>query len=436
MKNLTILLVSLTLIPMLSNCQSRKSPQKDQANATADVKLPEPFATKSITNYSNVIGWKDGAKPLAPKGFEVNLFAEDFDNPRWMYVLPNGDVLVAESNSNYSVAKQVGATIIGAGGSNNLKNSADRITILQSKDGISTTRKVLLTKEDGLNQPLGMLLIGNSLYVANTDALIKFPFDPATNTITGKPIKIVDLPAGKYNRHWTRNIIANQKGDKIIIAVGSGSNIAEHGIENEVLRADILTVNLDGSDLKIFASGIRNPVGMGFAPGTNTLWTSVNERDELGNELVPDYLTSVQENGFYGWPYTYWGQHRDPRVKIMNPELVKDVIVPEVNLGSHTASLGLLFNTGKMFPSQYQNGAFIAQHGSWNRKPLSGYKVVYIPFENGKPGKVQDFLTGFIVDHNKDEVRGRPVGLAMLPDGSMLLTDDTSAKIWRISYKN
>ncbi len=431
-----VFLVSLALLPVLSNCQSKHSKVSDPTNAVAEVKLPDPYATKSVSNYSDVIGWKDGAKPLAPPGFDVNLYAEDFENPRWMYVLPNGDVLVAESNSNYSIAKQVGATIIGAGGSNDLSNSADRITLLRDEDGNGkkVNRKIVLTHENGLNQPFGMLLIDDWLYVANTDALIKFPFNPKTNTVIPEPIKVVDLPAGKHNRHWTRNIIYNEKLQKIFIAVGSGSNAGENGMEAEVLKANILTINPDGSELKVFASGIRNPVGMGYAPGTNVLWTSVNERDELGNNLVPDYLTSVTEGGFYGWPYVYWGQHPDPRVKALNPVLVKKTIVPDVNLGSHTASLGLLFYTGNMFPKEYKNGAFIAQHGSWNRKPLSGYKVVYVPFENGKPGQMQDFLTGFIVDPEKDDVRGRPVGLAMLPDGSMLLTDDTSAKIWRISY--
>ena len=398
--------------------------------------LPEPYATKSVTNYSDVVGWKEGETPKAPDGFTVTKYAEDFDNPRWMYVTPNGDVLVAESNSNYSIAKQLGASIIGAGGSNNLSNSADVITILRdrNKDGKPDFREKWLTKENGLNQPFGMLVIDNWFYVANTDALLRFPYDPKQNKITGAATKVVDLPAGDHNRHWTRNIIANADNSKIYIAIGSGSNVAENGIEAENGKASIYEINPDGTGLKLYAAGLRNPVGMDWAPGTKTLWTTVNERDELGNNLVPDYFTSVQEGGFYGWPYAYWGNHTDPSVKEKRPDLVKKTIIPEVDLGNHTASLGLAFYKEKAFPKQYQNGAFIAQHGSWNRDPISGYKVVFVPFKDGKPsGKAQDFLTGFVVDPKKNEVRGRPVGIVILPDGAMLLTDDKTNTIWRIA---
>lgn len=401
-------------------------------------KLPAPYSTKSVTNYSNVIGWKDGTMPKAPAGFSVTKYAEDFDNPRWMYVVPNGDVVVAESNSNYSIPKQVGAAIIGAGKSNNLNNSADVITILRDtdKDGKPDFRAKLLTKENGLNQPFGMLVIGNWFYVANTDALLRFPYDPKENKITGDAIKLTELPAGKHNQHWTRNIIANADNTKIYIAIGCGSNVAENGIEAEAGKAAIYEINPDGTELKLYASGLRNPVGMDWAPGTKTLWTTVNERDELGNNLVPDYLTSVKQGGFYGWPYSYWGNHADPRIKKEDarPDLVKKAIIPDVDLGPHTASLGLAFYTGKAFPAKYRNGAFIAQHGSWNRDPISGYKVVFVPFKNGKPsGKYEDFLTGFVVDPKSNEVRGRPVGITMMPDGSMLVTDDKTNTIWRIS---
>jgi glucose/arabinose dehydrogenase len=399
--------------------------------------LPKPFATKSETNYSHVLGWKDGRTPKAPAGFTVTKYAEGFENPRWLYVTESGDVLVAQSNSNYGLFKQLGASIIGAGKSNNLKHSADIITLLRdtNNDGKPDARETFLT--EGLKQPFGMLVLGDWFYVANTNALMRFPYKAGQTKITGKGEKLCDLPAGKHNRHWTRNIIANADQSKIYIAVGSGSNIAEHGIDEELLKACILEINPDGSGLRVFASGLRNPVGMDWAPGTKTLWTVVNERDELGNDLVPDYLASVKENGFYGWPYVYLGQHEDPRVKEKKPELVEKTISPEVNLGSHTASLGLLFYTGKSFPPHYQEGAFIAQHGSWNRKPLSGYKVLFVPFKNGKPsGKPEDFLTGFIADPgnpDKDEVYGRPVGLAMLPDGSLLLADDKTNTVWKIS---
>ena len=399
--------------------------------------LPEPFATKSTSNYSNVIGWKEGETPKAPEGFTVTKYADGFQNPRWMYVTPNGDVLVAESNSNYSIPKQIGAAIIGAGGSNNLKHSADVITLLRDTDnnGFPDVRETLLTAKEGLNQPLGMLVIDDWLYVANTDAVMRYPYKAGQTKITVMGEKIANLPAGKVNRHWTRNIIANADKSKIYIAVGSGDNAGEKGMEHEVMKANILVMNPDGSDLQVYASGLRNPVGMDWEPTTQTLWTSVNERDELGDNLVPDYLTSVKEGGFYGWPYMYWGNHYDPRIPVPPNVRLKEPIVPEVDLGSHTASLGLVFYTADAFPKKYKNGAFVVQHGSWNRDILSGYRVVFIPFENGKPsGKPEDFLTGFIVDSEKDEVRGRPVGAVLLPDGSMLITDDTTNHIWRVSY--
>lgn len=396
--------------------------------------LPAPYATKSAKNFSNVIGWKN-AKPIAPNGFEVDLYSDGFENPRWTYVTPNGDILVAESNSNHSFAEQVGGTIVGAAKSNNLSHSADRITILRDNDhdGKPDIKETFL---ENLNQPFGMLVIGKWLYIGNTNAVIRYPYSAGQLKITAPAEKIVDLPSGEHNRHWTRNIITNADSSKIYIAVGSGSNVAEYGIDNELLRADILEMNLDGSDLKVYASGLRNPVGMGWAPGTKTLWAAVNERDELGDDLVPDYLTSIKPGGFYGWPYSYYGNHEDPRVKTMRPDLVKKALVPDVSLGAHTASLGLAFYTGKSFPEKYHNGVFIAQHGSWNRSTLSGYKVIFIPFSNGKPsGKEEDFLTGFISNLEKNEVHGRPVGITILPDGSMLVTDDVTNSIWRVSAK-
>lgn len=399
---------------------------------TADT-LPPPFATKSVSNFCDVIGWKN-ARPEAPPGFTVELYADGFENPRWMYVTPNGDILVAESNSNHNFAEQVGATIMGAAKSNNLNHSADRITLLRdtNNDGKPDLKETFLKD---LNQPFGMLIIGKWLYVGNTDAVVKYPYEPGQTKINEQPVKITDLPAGEHNRHWTRNLISNADNSKIYIAVGSGSNIAEYGIDNELLRANILEMNPDGSDLKVYASGLRNPVGMGWAPGTKTLWTVVNERDELGDNLVPDYLTSVKPGGFYGWPYSYYGQHEDPRVKETKPDLVKKSIVPDVSLGPHTASLGLAFYTKKTFPQKYHNGAFIAQHGSWNRSVLSGYKVIFVPFNNGKPGKPEDFLTGFVVHPEKNQVHGRPVCVIVLPDGSLLVTDDVTNSIWRVSAK-
>jgi glucose/arabinose dehydrogenase len=370
--------------------------------------------------------------PKAPEGFVVEKFADGFENPRWMYITPNGDILVAESNSNHSLIEKVGGTILGASRSNNLRHSADRITLLRDsdKDGFPEQKETFLT---GLNQPFGMLVIGKWLYVGNTNSLVRYPYSAGQIKITEQPEKIVDLPAGKHNRHWARNIITNSDSSKIYIAVGSGSNIAEKGIANELLRANILELNIDGSDLKIYASGLRNPAGMGWAPGTRTLWTVVNERDGLGDELVPDYFTSVRQGGFYGWPYTYFGQNEDLRVKETKPVLVKKTVLPDVNLGSHTASLGLAFYTANSFPEKYQGGVFIAQHGSWNRSELAGYKVIFIPFTNGKPsGKQEDFLTGFIANLEKNEVHGRPVGIIVMSDGSLLIADDISNTIWRV----
>jgi glucose/arabinose dehydrogenase len=286
----------------------------------------------------------------------------------------------------------------------------------------------------GLNQPYGVLIIGNLLYVGNTDGVYTYPYNTGDTKITGSGKKILDLPAGGYNNHWTRNLVASPDNSRIYISVGSGSNAAEHGIKNEVRRADILEIRPDGSGEVIYASGLRNPAGLAWAPVTHVLWTAVNERDGLGDNLVPDYVTGVIKGGFYGWPYAYFGQHEDPRLAGQQPELVKKAIVPDIAVGAHTASLGLAFYTDNKFPSKYQGGMFIGQHGSWNRAELAGYKVAFIPFKNGKPaGPLEDFLTGFIADKDKSEVYGRPVGVAVTPEGAMLVADDVSNTIWRIS---
>ena len=397
--------------------------------------LPPPHATKSKMNFSNVVGWNDNEKPVAPQGFTVTLYADGFDNPRWLYQTPNGDVLVAETNGKHSLLQKIGAPLVGANKANNLHKSANRITLLRDADhdGKPEVKQPFITA--ALDAPFGMLVLGNYLYVANQNALIRFPYQHGDLTMTASPDKVIDLPAGKVNRHWARNIIASDDGKKIYIGVGSGDNAGEKGLDKEINRACILEVNPDGTGLRTYATGLRNPTGLGWAPGTRVLFAAVNERDELGDELVPDYLTSVKEDGFYGWPYSYFGDHIDERVKEKRPDLVKKAIVPDVSLGSHTASLGLAFYTGTAFPEKYMNGAFIAQHGSWNRSVLSGYKVVFVPFKNGKPaGKPEDFLTGFIKDLEHEKVHGRPVCVLMLADGSLLVTDDTSNKIWRVAY--
>lgn len=399
--------------------------------------LPAPYETKSVKNFSKVIGWKTGETPIAPKGFTVTKFAAGLQHPRWIYVAENGDVFIAESNTILKGILKFGAKISRKIKTQHIGESANRITMFRDtdKDGVPDKRFVFA---ENLNQPFGMLILNNHFYVANTDALLRFAYRSGDTALAGDGENIVSLPAGKHNRHWARNIITNKDESKIYITVGSGSNVAEEGLYNEIRRACILEVNPDGSGEKIYASGLRNPNGMDWAPGTNTLWSAVNERDELGDELVPDYLTSVKESGFYGWPYAYFGDHLDPRMKdFPRPDLVSKSIVPDLSLGSHTASLGLIFYDKLAFPSKYRNAAFIAQHGSWNRKELSGYKVVFVPFLDGRPtGVMEDFLTGFKVDGSDDsEVRGRPVDVALLADGSMLVTDDVSNTVWRVAYE-
>lgn len=375
-------------------------------------KLSEPYATKSVTNHPDVTGWVEGKMPAAPAGFTVKKFADGFQNPRWIYQGPNGDLFVSEASTK--------------------ANSANQITILQDTDGdgVYDVREVFLSN---LNKPFGMLILNNHFYVANTDGLMMYPYKPGQKTISETGKKILDLPAGGYNNHWTRNIIASPDGKKILVAVGSASNVGEYGLDKEVRRACVLEINPDGSGEVVYAAGLRNPVGIAFQPGTNVLYTAVNERDLLGDDLVPDYLTSVKRDGFYGWPFAYWGKNEDPRLKGQKPELVAKSIVPDVDLGSHTASLGLDFYDQKAFPAKYHNGAFIGQHGSWNRSKLAGYKVVFVPFVNGKPGKPEDFLTGFISDEEKSKVYGRPVGVTVLQDGSLLVADDAANTIWQVT---
>ena len=398
--------------------------------------LATPYATKSSQNFSEVIGWKADERPVAPSGFSVSKFAEDLDHPRWLYVAENGDIFVAESNTILKGIQKIGAKLSRKIKTQHVGESINRITMFRDADKNGIPEKRYTFAKD-LNQPFGMLIIGNHFYIGNTDALVKYDYQPGDTMLRGKGQKILALPAGRYNRHWTRNIITNAAKDKIYIGVGSGSNVAEDGLDNEIRRADILEVNLDGSQERIFAHGLRNPVGMDWAPGTQTLWAAVNERDELGDELVPDYLTSIKPGGFYGWPFFYYGQHRDPRLADkISPDSIQKVITPDVSLGSHTASLGLAFYLKHLFPEKYQNGAFITQHGSWNRSVLSGYKVIFVPFHGGKPsGPPEDFLTGFIADLAKSKVHGRPVGIAILADGSMLVSDDVSNAIWHISFK-
>ncbi|HMI07703.1 MAG TPA: sorbosone dehydrogenase family protein [Flavobacterium sp.] len=417
MKTITIA-VSLLSAIVVSSCNGQvkkseketlaKQPDITVKTAIGDLILPPPFATQSATKRSNITDWPAGKTPKAPEGFTVTKFAENLENPRYTYIAPNNDIFVCES-------------------------SADRITVFRDKDqnGSFETQKVFLKK---LNQPFGMLVLNNYFYVANTDGVYRYAYIEGQLELTTKGEKILKLPAGGYNNHWTRNLISNKDGSKIYVTVGSGSNVADHGIEHEVRRADILEINPDGSGEKIFASGLRNPVGMDWNPETGELWTAVNERDGLGDDLVPDYITSVKKDGFYGWPYSYFGNHLDPRMKGEGKDLAAKAIVPDVPVGAHTASLGLAFYDKDAFPSKYKNGVFIGQHGSWNRSDISGYKVLFVPFRNGKPsGKPEDFLTGFIANAKNAEVYGRPVGVTVMNDGSLLVVDDGSNIIWKIT---
>jgi glucose/arabinose dehydrogenase len=379
--------------------------------------------------------WPEGMTPAAAPGLEVNAFAKNLDHPRWLYVLPNGDVLVAESNAppKPEDGKGVKGWIMkmvmkraGAG-----TPSANRITLLRDADGdgIAETHTVFL---QDLNSPFGMALIGDQLYVANTDAVLRYSYSAGDTQITAPGIKVFELPGGPINHHWTKNILASRDGKRLYATVGSNSNVAENGIENEVNRAAILELDIETGKHRLFASGLRNPNGLGWEPYSGLLWTVVNERDELGSDLVPDYLTSVREGAFYGWPYSYYGRHVDTRVKTPRPDLVSRAIAPDYALGAHVAPLGLAFYEGKLLPARYAGGAFIGLHGSWNRQPRSGYKLVFVPFVDGRPaGKLEDVLTGFV---NADgEAYGRPVGVAVHPSGAVLVADDVGNIIWRVS---
>ncbi|MCC2956810.1 sorbosone dehydrogenase family protein [Massilia sp. IC2-477] len=379
-------------------------------------------------------GWPSGGAPSAASGLAVKAFADGLDHPRWLLVLPNGDVLVAETNAperpedKKGIRGYVMGKVMARAGA--AVPSANRITLLRDADGdgVAETKSVFLK---GLNSPFGMALVDDMLYVANTDGILRFPYRGGDTAITASGQPVAPLPAGPLNHHWTKNIIASPDGRRLYATSGSNSNVAENGIDKEVDRAAILEVDIASGRTRLFASGLRNPNGMAWNPETGMLWTVVNERDELGSDLVPDYLTSVKEGGFYGWPYSYYGRHVDERVKPPRPDLVARAIVPDYALGAHVAALGLAFYTGALLP-RFAGGAIIGQHGSWNRKPLSGYKVVYVPFKAGQPdGKPIEILGGFV--NNKGEALGRPVGVAVDKAGAILVADDVGNVIWRVT---
>ncbi|MBJ2349808.1 MULTISPECIES: PQQ-dependent sugar dehydrogenase [Pseudomonas] len=399
-------------------------------------KLPEPNKTLIPTvNIAEAVGWPDGAKPTPAQGLKVVAFAEGLDHPRWLYVLPNGDVLVAETNAPpkpddaKGIRGWVMKKVMGRAGAG--VPSPNRITLLRdaNHDGVAETRTIFL---ENLNSPFGMTLVGNELYVADTDRLIRFPYKEGDTKITAQPTKVVDLPGGTLNHHWTKNVIASRDGSKLYVTTGSNSNVAENGMEAEEGRAAIWEVDRATGAHRIFASGLRNPNGLAWEPRSGALWTAVNERDEIGSDLVPDYITSVKDGGFYGWPYSYYGQNVDIRVEPQNPERVAKAIAPDYAVGPHTASLGLAFAEGSTLPAPFTEGAFVGQHGSWNRKPHSGYKVIFVPFSAGKPvGPPVDVLTGFL---NADEkAQGRPVGVVIDKQGGVLVADDVGNKVWRVS---
>ncbi len=398
--------------------------------------LPKPEqAWVPTVNIAPASSWKDGQTPKAASGLEVKAFASGLDHPRWLYVLPNGDVLVAESNKPDDgggrsgirgwvmgmVMKRAGAGV----------KSPDRITLLRDADadGVAEVKKVFATN---LKSPFGMALVGETLYIANADAIVSFPYKDGQTEVTGEPKKVADLPSG-INHHWTKNLVASKDGTKLYASVGSNSNIGENGMDMEEDRAAILEVDPATGTTRVFASGLRNPVGMSWEPQTGALWTSVNERDELGNDLVPDYITSVKDGGFYGWPYSYYGQNVDERVRPQKPDLVAKAIAPDYAVGAHTASLGLTFSAGaKLLPQTFANGAFVGQHGSWNRKPQAGYKVIFVPFADGKPsGDPVDVLTGFV--DAGGYAQGRPVGVAIDKAGALLVADDVGNYVWRVA---
>jgi glucose/arabinose dehydrogenase len=420
----------------LAACSKSESQTTSAVGYGYNPALPAPNKTLLPTvKVSPVNRWANGATPTAAAGFQVKAFASGLDHPRWLLVLPNGDVLVAETNGpgekkkGFSLKGWVEGLLMSKAGAK--VPSANRISLLRDADGdgVAETKTAFLT---GLYSPFGMALVGDTLYVANADSIVAFPYVAGATSITAAPRKIADLPGGPINHHWTKNIIASPDGSKLYATVGSNSNVGENGIEAEDRRAGILEVDLATGASRVFASGLRNPNGMGWNPLTGELWTTVNERDEIGNNLVPDYMTSVKDGGFYGWPYSYYGQHIDKRVKSQRPDLVAKAIIPDYALGAHTASLGLTFYNGDAFPERYKGGVFIGQHGSWNRKPQAGYKVVFIAFQEGKPvSRTEDFLTGFL--NAKGEAQGRPVGVTVDKAGALLVADDVGNVVWRVT---
>ena len=434
-------LIPLAALMMVACGETAKLPF--EAGVGPNPQLPAPNKTLIPTlKIAEASGWNDTAGPTAAAGFKVVALARGLDHPRWVYTLPNGDVLVVESNkppkepgapqaekSLFQKAKGVvqGMVMKRAGAE---VPSANRITLLRdaNNDGVAETRNVFI---QGLNSPFGVVLVGNELFIANADALVKVPYVEGQTSATAAPVKVTDLPAG-INHHWTKNVIATRDGSKLYVTVGSNSNIGENGMQAEEGRAAIWEVDTKSGQKRLFASGLRNPNGMAWEPDTNVLWTVANERDEIGSDLVPDYLTSVKDGGFYGWPWSYYGGTVDARVQPQRPDMVAKAIAPDYALGTHVAALGLTFSSPRGMPPEFANGAFVGQHGSWNRKPMAGYNVVFVPFIGGKPaGKPVEVLTGFLSADGK--AQGRPVGVTLDKSGALLVADDVGNAVWRVS---
>lgn len=426
------LLALLELVP-LSACTEDATTPATQYGSNPVLPEPTQYVIPPMLVPASV-GWEPGAAPTVPAGLKVQALATDLKHPRTVYTLPNGDVLVVESNGpkapiyrpkDYLAGLVKGRAGAGAPGGN-------RITLLRDADGDGKPklRTIFL---DNLNSPFGVVLVDDQLYVANTDAILRFHYEPGQTRITEPGVVLTDLPAGSINHHWTKSLTASPDGSRLYVGVGSNSNITENGIAAEEGRAAVWEIDRATGFKRIFASGLRNPTGLAFEPTTHKLWAIANERDELGPDLVPDYLTSVREGGFYGWPYSYYGNHVDVRAQPQRPDLVAKAIAPDYALSSHVAPLGLVFSQGARLPENYRNGVFVGEHGSWDRSPLNGYKVVYVPFRDGRPsGPPQDVVTGFLGPDGKT-VRGRPVGVALDHTGALLIADDVGNTVWQVS---
>ena len=433
------LLLTFALLPLMSCGDGQKIDANSQFGPNPVLPNPSEQLIADVGVYQ-VVGWKPGETPTVPRGFKIEALATGLSNPRNVLALPNGDILVVEAKNEASEPVQrpkdpirdwIMARSHGQSPSSQAPSQSNRITVIRDTNGGGKAdgRSVLLSD---LNAPFGVAVVDGDLYVANTDAIVRYPFVPGQTKITAPGVKIADLPAGPINHHWTKSLTASPDGSRLYVGVGSNSNAMERGVEAEANRAAILEVDPKTGLWKVFASGLRNPNGLTFYPGSNTLWAVINERDELGPNLVPDYLTSVRAGAFYGWPYSYYGQHLDPRVKPQRPDLVRRAIAPDYALSSHVAPLGLAFYNGASFPARFRGGAFIGEHGSWNREEPHGYKVVYLGFQGGRPvGSPQDFVTGFLKD---GKARGRPVGVTVDRTGALIIADDVGNTVWRVIW--